>query len=445
MFQLYSMNIFRSYDIRGIYGKDLNEDIMKRIGAAFAKVSSSTIVIASDGRASSLPLKKAFIDGFGREIIDLGTVPLGVGMFYALKKYDYAYITASHLGKEWNGVKFFHKSGIGFLEAENKKIEEIFRSVKLSGPGKVRKENTKKIVDEYIEFCVSRAKPRRKIDVVVDCGNGMASVAAKQLFARAGYNVKALFDVVDGAFPGRGPDPAENELKELKKKTLSADLGIAYDGDGDRMVLVDNTGRKLSPEQTSFLILLEAVKHPGPIVANVECTRLIDDIAKRFNKKVIRVPVGHTFLMEAVQKEKACFGIEVSGHYALPYMAPFDDSLMVSLFAASVLSAQDRKLSDIVGSMKIYPFERLNFNCPDEKKFSVVDNLKKRFVKEYSNVTTLDGVRVDFPDGWILLRASNTAPLIRLTVEANDKKSFDILRKKFALILREEISRQEIV
>ncbi len=425
------MGIFRSYDIRGIYGKDLTEDIMKRIGAAFSRVSTGIIVVANDGRASSLSLKAAFAEGFGREVIDIGTVPLGIGMFYALKKYDYAYITASHLGKEWNGVKFFHKSGIGFMEAENKSIEKLFQSVKPSGKARISRENTKKVVDEYVDYCVSRARSLKKIDVILDCGNGMAGIAAKQLFTRAGYGAKMLFDTVDGSFPGRGADPAENELKELKKKTMSADMGIAYDGDGDRMVLVDDAGKKLTPEQTSYLILLDAVKHPGPVVANVECTRLIDDIAAKFGKKVIRVPVGHTFLMEAVQKEKACFGIEVAGHYALPYMAPFDDSLMVSLYAAHVLSKQEKPLSKIVSEIKIYPFERVNLDCPDDRKFSVVERLKKTFMKKYKKVITMDGVRVDFPDGWILIRASNTAPIIRLTVEADSKKRLDELKKTF--------------
>ena len=434
------MSIFRSYDVRGIYGKDIDEGIMKRIGAAFCKVSTKTIVVANDMRVSSESLKQAFISGFNGTVIDCGCVPLGAGMMHALGKYDYAYVTASHLTKEWNGIKFFHKSGIGFYENENKKIEELFKETVPRGKPVVKREVTKKILDDYKKYILGKIKINKKLIVAIDCGNGMASVVARQVFEEAGFVVNIIFDKLDGTFPERGPDPSDSDLNELSKKAQSADMGIAYDGDGDRMVIVDNNGMRLTPEQTSYFILLEAVKNSGPIVANVECTRLIDDIAKKFNKKVIRVPVGHTFLMQAVDKHKACFGVEVSGHYTLPYMAPIDDSLMVSIYAAAVLSKQNKSLSEIIKGVKNYPFGRIGMDCSDAKKFKIVENLKTKFKKEYEKVTTLDGVRVDFPGGWVLIRASNTSSMIRLTVEAEGKKTFERLKKKFSEVLKKEIS-----
>ncbi len=414
---------------------------MKRIGAAFSRVSTKGVAVACDMRISSQSLKNAFISGCNRTItiIDCGCLPLGVGMLYALGKYDYAYITGSHLPKEWNGVKFFHKNGIGFNENENKSIERIFLTVKPTGGPKTVKEDLGGLLNNYKRYVLGKIKIGRKLDVVLDCGNGMASIVAKDMFKGAGFRTGAIFDTLDGTFPNRDSDPNDDQLKELKKKVKSADIGIAYDGDGDRMVLVDETGRKLTPEQTSYLVLLGAVKHNGPIVANVECTRIIDDIARKFGKKLVRVPVGHTFLMEGVEKNKACFGVESAAHYALPYMAPFDDSLIVSIYAASVLSMQDKKLSQIVDETKAYPFGRINFECPDARKFTVIENLRRKSVKEYENVTMLDGVRIDFPDGWVLIRASNTSPFIRLTVEAENKKTFERLEKKFSEILKEEI------
>ncbi len=433
------MNIFRSYDIRGIYNKDIDENIMKRIGAAFSRVSTKTIAVANDMRPSSKALKMAFIKGTGKMVIDCGCVPLGVGMLYTLGKYDYAYITGSHLPKEWNGVKFFHKSGIGFNDKENKNIKEMFLSVRPVGKTKIVKEDVQKLLNSYKKYALGKVKIGEKLDIVLDCGNGMASKIAKDLFKEAGFNTTAIFDTLDGEFPNRSSDPNDDDLTELKKKVKSADIGIAYDGDGDRMVLVDETGRKLTPEQTSYLILIEAVKYTGPIVANVECTRIIDDIARKFGKRLVRVPVGHTFLMEGVEKNKACFGVESAAHYALPYMAPFDDSLIVSIYAAAVLSRQEKKLSQIIDEIKTYPFGRINFECDDKRKFIVIENLRRKFGKEYKNVTLLDGVRVDFPDGWILIRASNTSPFIRLTVEAEDKKTFERLERKFSGIIRQEI------
>ena len=434
------MSIFRSYDVRGIYGKDIDEDIMKRIGAAFSSVSTATVAIASDMRLSSPSLKSAFIEGCSKDVIDCGCVPLGVGMLHALGKYDYAYITGSHLSKEWNGVKFFHKSGIGFRENENKNIEKKFSTIRTKQTKKkIERASTPDLLENYKKYIVGKMKIGNMLNVVLDCGNGMASVVAKKIFDEIGFKTEAIYDSLDGTFPNRGSDPNDDSLEKLRKKVMSADIGIAYDGDGDRMVLVDEEGRKLTPEQTSYLILLEAAKYSGPVVANVECTRVIDDIAKKFGKKIVRVPVGHTFLMEGVEKYKACFGVESAAHYALPYMAPFDDSLIVSVFAAVVLSKQGKKLSEIADSVKSYQFERVNFECDDKKKFVIIENLCRVFKKEYKEVDTMDGVRVDFPDGWVLIRASNTSPFIRLTIEAEDKKILERLKKKFSGLVKNEI------
>ena len=147
--------------------------------------------------------------------------------------------------------------------------------------------------------------------------------------------------------------------------------------------------------------------------------------------------------MEGVDKNKACFGVESAAHYALPYMAPFDDSLIVSIFAAAVLSQQSKPLSEIVNAVKEYPFERINFECDDKRKFIIVENLRRNFRKEYKSVTTLDGVRVDFPDGWVLVRASNTSPFVRLTAEAEDKKTLKRLTDKFSMMLSDEIKKQK--
>ncbi len=436
------MGIFRSYDVRGIYSKDLDENIMKRIAAAFSTMSEDTIVIGHDGRTSSIPLKNAFIAGSNKKIVDIGCVPLGVGMLWALNKADYAYITASHLPKEWNGVKFFHKSGVGFMEEEGKNIERIFQSIEVQSGAKVTKVDTQEVLDHYVRYFTQKTTIGKKLSVVLDSGNGMGSVVAKKLFEKEGFEVDSIFDTVDPEFPNRKPDPVSDPLLELKKRTATADIGIAYDGDGDRMGLVDENGRKLSAEQTSYLILLDASKQPGPIIANVECTRVIDDMARKFGKKVVRVPVGHTFLMEGALKHKACFGVEAAGHFAVPHLAPFDDSLMVSLYAATVLSKQDKRLSEIVDEIRIYPSERAKVECSDEKKFAVVNRLKHKFKEEYKNVTTMDGVRVDFHDGWILIRASNTGPKIRLTVEADNEKRLRELKEEFFKRLESEVGNQ---
>ena len=437
-------HIFRSYDIRGVYGKDLDERVMETIGNVLTDFAEE-ITVAMDMRESSKPLKEAFISGFtkaGKNIADLGMIPMGAAMFYAWKhNKTLAYITASHLTGEWNGVKFFHPNGEGFVEEENFRIrdEAIKREIKENGRGKTVILDSKKAIEDYKEYLVAKISPGKKLKVILDCGNGMASMIVKGLFEKAGFITSPLFDELDSSFPNRSPEPAKDPLKKLAQEAKKADLGIAYDGDADRMVLVDNKGRKVTPEQASFLMLSELLKkEKGPIVANVECSRVLDDIAKNFNREVIRVRVGHPFIVKAVIDKKAAFGVESAGHYVIPSLVPFDDALAVSLYAAFVLSLRE-KLSDIIDKIKVYPFERINFKCSDEKKFSVIEELKQRFTKQYENVNTLDGVRLDFENGWVLARASNTEPLIRMTIEADNEQELKKLKQEFSKILEEAV------
>jgi len=440
-------HIFRSYDIRGIYGKDLDEEIMEIIGNSITKLVKENIVVAMDMRESSEKLKKAFVSGVtksGKDTLDLGLIPMGAALFYTCKNNKtLAYITASHLPKEWNGVKFFHPNGEGFIEEENSRIRDEFlkgRIIKGKKQGESFYINSKEIIEDYKKYLLSKIQVKKKLRIVLDCGNGMASLIAKDLFEKAGFSVIPLFDELDGSFPNRNPEPDADMLTRLREESEKADLGIAYDGDADRIVLVDDKGRKLTPEQVSFLVLSELLKkESGGIVANVECSRVLDDIAKKFNRNIIRFRVGHPYLVHEALNKKASFGVESSGHYIIPSLVPFDDSLAVSLYAASVLSEKYEKLSKIVDRIKSYPLDRVNFKCPDEKKFSVIKKLKERFLKAYNNVNTTDGVRIDFDKGWVLIRASNTEPLIRLTIEADNKKEFEKLKEDFSKILEEEI------
>jgi phosphomannomutase len=440
-------HIFRSYDIRGIYGKDLNEGTMERIGNSLTKIARENIVVAMDMRLSGKALKRAFVSGVkkaGKDILDLGLVPMGAALFYTLKKNKVlAYITASHLPKEWNGVKFFHPSGDGFVEEENFMVRDEFlkgKIIKGKREGEVFHLENKDVIEDYKRHLLSGVQAKKKIRVVLDCGNGMASMMVKDLFDKAGFTAVALFDEMDGTFPNRNPEPGEDPLTKLKQAAEKADLGIAYDGDGDRMVIIDDKGRKLTPEQVSFLLLSELLKkEAGPIIANVECSRVLDDIAKQFSRNVIRIRVGHPYIVSEAHRNEASFGVESSGHYVIPSLVPYDDSMAVSLYAACTLSSKNEKLSEIVDKIKTYPFDRINFKCPDEKKFLIIRALKKHFLKKYKNVNTIDGIRIDFDKGWVLIRASNTEPVIRLTIEADNKKEFEKLKDEFSKLLLKKI------
>lgn len=447
--------IFRSYDVRGIYGVDINEDIALGIGKALALRTEpeSRIAVAHDVRGSSPGLAEALVAGLlseGKDVTALGRLPLGGACFAAWQNgMELAYVTASHLPSEWNGVKFFHSSGIGYAESENAAIRDTFRvlssaesptaAVWTGGQKKVPEEDS---IQDYIAYLLSKIKPAAGLRVVVDCGNGAGCLIAPPLFEKAGFEVERLFCEPDGRFPNRAPDPLEADLSALRNKVLEAgaDLGIAYDGDGDRMALMDNTGRVLTPGQTShFLLSYILQKYKGPVVANVECTSVIDDVARQFGCEIVRIPVGHTFLMEAVHRQRAAFGVETSGHYSIPSLVPFDDALAISYYAACILSSRKEKLSEIVSGIPVYPYERLSFPCPDERKFGIVEELKARLAGSYRDISAMDGIRIGMDDGWVLIRPSNTEPKIRLTIEARTPHGLARIKEEFTTILNNRL------
>lgn len=439
------MSIFRSYDIRGVYGKDLTVEVMKGIGNALGNYLKTDVVLARDCRLSSPSLRDAFIKGYletGKNVVDVGMVPLGAGMFYGWKeRLPFAYITGSHIPKEWNGIKFFHGNGIGFIEGENLKVRDLYMNgpVVANKTGKIVKPKWD-VLEGYKKFLLSKIRAKRRIKVVLDCGNGMAGLAAPEIFREAGFEVEAIFEEPDGNFPNRSPDQLEDPLKELRKRVLKADMGIAYDGDGDRVTIIDNRGNRLTTEQTSCFIMSELLKkEKGIVIANVECTRVVDEVAGKFMRKVKRIKVGHTFLMDEVNRNKACFGVELSGHLVIPSLVPFDDSMAVSLYAASLLSGRSGSLSEEIKGIPVYPFERINLECPDKDKFKVVEKLKKEIGNKYGKVNLLDGIRIDTDRGWALIRPSNTGPIIRLTVEGETEKDKESIKKTFSEILQKGI------
>ena len=445
-------HIFRRYDVRGIVGKDINAEIMQHLGSAFGSYVLQNIVVAHDVRPHSQELKSAFIKGVlssGFNVEDIGILPLGAGMFHAWQeKKIYAYITGSHLPKEWNGIKFFHANGIGFIDKANGEIKDKFFEGKfLAGSGNLVVRNNRELINKYKNFLLSKLHFNKPISVVLDCGNGCAGLLAPDLFREAGINTQVIFDELDGTFPNHLPDPQDFALGELKKQITRSgfDLGIAYDGDGDRTALIDDKGNFTSPEETSYLILSELLKtQKGDIVANVECTKAVDIIAEKFGRKVIRVPVGHTFLMDGVNKHKAAFGVESAAHYCMPYFVPFDDATVIGFYAAHILSENEEKLSEFKKQIPKYPFGRVSFECPDSLKFEIIKTISAKATKEFKYVNIMDGLRVDFDNGWALLRASNTSPYIRLTVEGITEKDKNSIQRQFLGYLEEEMRKHDL-
>ncbi len=430
------MSIFRAYDIRGVYGKDLTKEIMKKIGMAAGTYTPGNFTIGRDFREHSDELEDAFVSGVistGSNAHIIGTCPASLCVFsnWKLKNNVAAYVTASHLPAEWNGIKFFHQDGVGFFENENKKLGEIHSS----GPFKKGKGTVEKVEgmeQKYIDFIKERIAPKR-LKVVADFGNGAACLIVPKILKEFDFETTYLYDWPDPTFPNRDPEPKPETLAELSKRVAeeNADLGVAFDADGDRALFADEKGKVMMAEQSAVIFMRAIMKtQKGPVVANIECSSLIDEEAKKYGQQVFRIPVGHTFLVQQTKAHNAVLGVEKSGHICVPKFYWFDDAIMNSIYMMEIVSKLGRKVSEIINEMPKEFFDRSEIDSTDEKKFKIVEEVKEKAMKKYERVTTIDGVRVDFPDSWALIRASNTSPKLRLTIEAKNEERMGELKKE---------------
>ncbi len=442
-------NIFRAYDIRGILNKEINPKNVEKIGKAFGTfLKKGNVVVARDVRNNGEILKESLIKGItsaGVNVIDIGLQCTPVLNFYC--KYSNstagAQITASHNPPNYSGVRFRRGDGIGFPECIPS-VKELFFSEKFSAPekiGEIKKVDEEKAKQAYKDFLLDKIKIANNFSVVLDPGNGATSNFVKKLFENAGCKVLAINNQPNGNFPGRGPDPKPDKLLELGQKIMesNADMGLAFDGDGDRVVVVDNKGIPLSADETGCLIAEELLsKKKGTIAINVECSKAVEDAIIKKGGKVVYIRVGDAFLANAVKKHNAIFAMEASDHFLIPEYFPADDGVMTGLFFSKMMSEKNRPLSEIRKSVRMYPKQKIKLECDDEIKFKVIHNLREKLKKEY-RIIDIDGIRVDMKKGWVLIRASNTSPYIRLTAEAEDEKESKLILNKFKTILENEI------
>ena len=415
---------------------------MTRIGEAAGTCSPGNFTIGRDFREHGAQLEEAFVSGLkktGSNANLVGTCPVTLCVFanWKMKNDVAAYITASHLPAEWNGVKFFHQDGVGFFEDENKKLGEISSH----GNFKTGTGSAKKLTgmdEEYANFVAERIKPER-INVVVDFGNGAACQLVPKILKKIGVKATFLFDWPDPKFSNRDPEPKPESLTALSEKVVKqrADLGIAFDGDGDRAMFVDDAGNVMMTEQSAILFIRDIMKtQKGPVVANIECSDIIEDEVKKYGERVYRIPVGHTFLVQETKKHSAVFGVEKSGHICVPKFFWFDDAIMNSIYMAEIVSKMGQKLSKIVKGLPTRLFERIEIGCTDKSKFQVINRIKEKAMKTYENTITIDGVKIVFPDSWALIRASNTSPILRLSIEARNQKRLDELKTEMTELIK---------
>lgn len=447
-------HIFRAYDIRGIYNKDLEPETMFQIGLALGNftaeaLSGNSVAVGSDIRTTSETMRISLISGLlaaGMDITDLGTAPFGETLFggWKLNADVTCFITASHLPPEWTGLKLYFGDGVGFpeeaiLEIKKRVLEGEFSRVEWDGLKKVR---SRTFNSEYIDFMNSNFKLQSPISAVLDCGNGSACLTAPEIFKKLGIKTEPLYCEVDPLFPNRSSEPTPDSLKKLSETVIKngVSFGIGFDGDGDRGVIVDDKGRVLTADTVGMIIGIEMLKErKGVILANVESSMGVEKILEPLGGDVRRIRVGHTFLTLEAKKQKAILGIERSGHMVIPEYFLFDDAMIIPLKIAEILSRTDKRLSEFVDDIPMFPKKTINFTVPDEYKFKVIEALQEQFAGKYPNVNTMDGVRVDLDNGWALARCSNTEPTIRLTVEASSDETLNELATEFQNALKHEI------
>jgi len=450
-----SPHIFRAYDIRGLYGKDIDPELFYKIGLSAGtyvknNLHGKTMAVGNDIRQSSHVLVHAFISGViasGVNVTYTQTTSFGQTLFsgWDLKKDLIAFVTASHLPPEWNGIKFYYGDGVGLPEDELNQIRDNTLQGKwdesdYATVGRVdivdAKELYKSFFDESFQFS-------KKLRVAVDCGGASMTLSAPDIFTKLGFDLVRVYCNPDPLFSQRPSDPKPENLESLRNtvKKEHCDFGVAFDGDGDRAVIVDNSGRVLSADETGIIIGKYGLDDKkGTIIANVECSKTVSEQLTPLGFSIKQIQVGHTFLTYHAKKERALLGIESSGHLIIPEYFLFDDALVIPLKIAEVLQDTDKSLAELKDEIPSYPTKKVEISCGDDIKFDVMKQLKKTFTKTYENTNTLDGVRIDFPEGWVLIRASNTSPLIRLTVEAKTQQQVDEFVEKFTKKTKEFIS-----
>lgn len=437
--------IFREYDIRGIVGTDLNEEVFERLGKAVAaylkgKKKYNSICVGRDGRLSSKSLSQSLIDGLtqcGVNVIDIGQVPTPVLYFglFTLKVDGGVMITASHNPKEYNGMKV----AVGTSTIYGQEIQKLGaianqdRFPVARGPVTITRMD---IVPKYIARIARTIRLKRKLRVVVDAGNGVGGVVAVPLYEKLGCEVIPLFCEVDGTFPNHHPDPTvPDNLRTLSHtvKHSKADLGIAFDGDVDRIGVVDEQGNVIFGDRLLILFARAVLqKKPGAtIISEVKGSRtLYEDIAKHGGKPVMW-KTGHSLIKAAMKQFRAELAGEMSGHMFFKHRwYGFDDAIYSGARLLELLSESRRPLSKHLADVpQMYSTPEIRIATDETKKFDIVEKAKKYFRDELRlNVNDIDGVRVEFPDGWGLVRASNTSPVLVMRCEASSPERLQEIR-----------------
>lgn len=437
--------IFRHYDIRGIFGKELTEEVVYAIGRVLGSMAleahEKAITIARDGRLSGPILSAALARGIlasGCDVFDAGVLPtplLYYSTFVLHTTSSGVMLTGSHNPKDYNGLKIMLN---GETLAEEK-IQTIYQRVCAkdwkTGDGELF---SIEMIDRYISHVKQNIRLKRPLKIVIDCGNGVAAAVAPVLFRALGCEVIELFCEIDGNFPNHHPDPSDaHNLVDLIEKVLAtkADIGLAFDGDGDRLGVVTNTGEIIWPDRQLILFAKSILKtHPGAkIIYDVKCTSHLARMIREFGGEPVMWKTGHSLIKKKLAETKAPIAGEMSGHlFFNDRWYGFDDAIYAGARLLEILS------EETIDSATLFNMIPNSVNTP-ELKISISDHEKFLFMQQLTekanfgdaDITTIDGLRVNFSDGWGLVRSSNTSPCLVLRFEAETEKALNHIKNIF--------------
>ncbi len=432
-------NIIREYDIRGVYDKTLFDEDAKILGNLFGlKVGrGKTVNIAYDGRKSSLKLKENLIDGLmevGTNVNEIGLGPTPL-LYYSCAEMNVdsgIVVTGSHNPKTHNGFKIVHNNSPFFgedLQILKKKAENFeFKIAKAT-------KRTINVKEKYLSRLVRDFKQKKDIKIVWDAGNGSAGEIMKKLSNEIRGEKIILYDEIDGNFPNHHPDPSESKnLKDCQKFILrnNLDIGLAFDGDGDRLGVVDDRGRIIPGDKVLLLLAKQMLNTKKiKVIADVKCSQVLFDQIKNSGGEIIMSKTGHSHVKNNLKKFNAHLAGEMSGHifFSEGYYG-FDDALYSAVKVLEILNENKKKLSELVDEIPtVFNTPEIRIECEDELKFNIINIVSRNLRKEKKNIIDIDGVRVSDDDGWWLLRASNTQPALVVRCESSSKSGLEIQKK----------------
>ena len=443
--QAINPKIFGAYDVRGIYPETLDEDAAYRIGRAFVQyLGASAVAVGRDMRVSSPALAGAVIRGItdqGADAIDLGMTTTDE-LYFAVGKFGYpagVMVTASHNPKQYNGLKMCREEAIAISsETGGNAIRDLALAGNPPEPARKGQVIQRDVNDDYVRHVLSfidvaKALP---LKIAVDAGNGMAGMIVPKVFAHLPCELIPLYFELDGTFPNHPASPIEPENTEELRKIVpaqSCNMGIAFDGDADRMFLIDEHGRLLGGDMVTALVAHSLLQtHPGAtILYNLICSRSVPEVIERDGGRAVRTRVGHSFIKAQMRQENAIFGGEHSGHFYFRDNWYADSGLIAFLIVLELVSVSGKTVSQLVAEVDTR-FRSGEINSEVHEQQERMAAVERQFAAQGAQIDHLDGVTIGFPTWWANVRPSNTEPLLRLNVEADTK---DELERRTADVL----------